>query len=437
MEKIKEKVLAQLNHDAFIRIDYSQKGLTRFSMSAIHQNVAIQDLVIILQLKEGKREATVTTNSVDDASIAALVKEGEEILALVPEGEVEVPLVREPAAMKWEGRDPALEERYGIKERAHWIKEGVQGLREGSLGAGALSLNQKEVMLANTEGLSRYLALDTVDFSVVVSSGQGTGYYQLETQKAEELHVPGSFLAAEEKARSCKEPILLKPGKYTVVLEPLAVSALLSYMAYAGFSGRSIQQGSSFLINKRGEKIFDTRISIYDDYQGEGTYNIPFDLEGTPKVRLDFIKDGIAQDIAHDLRSASIDGAASTGHSVGEPRIGGFPTNLYMAPGDMDGDSMVASIKKGILITRFNYTNVVHPRQLLLTGLTRDGTFLIEDGQVVRGIRDMRFTESLLVAFNQIEAIGKTLHKTPHFFGVNHVPALTIKDFTFTGVCEE
>lgn len=437
MEAIIEKILAKLTKKALIRMDYNQEGLTRFASSEIHQNVVREDLNLTLQLREGKRESIVSTNRLDDEGIFELVREGEAILDLVPEGEIEVPLVEEPAEISWEERDPKLVETYTTMRRAESIKEGVLSLSKGSTASGTLSLDQKEIMLANTEGMRRFLGLDTIHFSTVVTSGEGSGFYQLETQSSGEMDPLFGFSVAQEKAKMCGEPLLLPPGKYTVILEPLAVSTLLTYMAYAGLSGRRIQQGSSFLINKKGERVFQEDISIYDDYQGEGTYGIPFDFEGVPKRRVDFIQEGIAKDVVYDLRSAAIEGLSSTGHSVGDYSIGGFPINLFMAPGDKEIEEMIAETERGLLITRFHYTNIVNPRQLILTGLTRDGTFLIENGELKGGIRDMRFTESLLVALNQVEAIGKTLYKRPQFFGVNMVPALKIKDFTFSGVCKE
>lgn len=438
LNEILERVFSHFQDDeALLQLSYDHSGLTRFADSVIHQNVEKKDLAILLQLKKGKKAAALSTNRVDDAGIQELIKEGREILALVPNGEVEVPLVTHPQEMSWASEDTAVSQEYGIHGRAQHIRDGVESLEKGSTAAGTLSLDKKKVMLGNTQGIRRYFALDTVYFSTVVTSGGSSGYHEMETQEASQMDVAGGFSTAQDKAIKGKNPVLLRPGRYTVILEPLAVSSLITFMAYAGFSARSIQQGQSFLMNKKGSQVFHDRISIYDDYRQEGTYGIPFDLEGVQKRRVHIIEQGVAQDLLYDLRSAAKDGVSSTGHSIGKPLMGGFPINLYMAPGEKSIPEMVAQTKKGILITRFHYMNIVNPRQLLFTGLTRDGTFLIEDGQIKGGIKDLRFTESLLQAFNRVQAVGKTLHKTPQFFGVNHVPALQINDFTFTGICQE
>lgn len=438
MNAILEKVLAYLGSDtAFIQLHYSHQGLTRFADSVIHQNVEKKDLAIHLQLKKKKKEAELSTNQFHDEGIKDLVQTGREILDLLPEGQVEVPLVAEPQELSWESQDPLLAKEYGISGRAQHIKAGVEGLTSGSTAFGTLSLDEKKILLGSTQGIRRYFALDTAHFSTVVTCNGRSGFYQLETQRGSEMQVQEGFSIAQEKAIQGQNPTTCKPGQYTVILEPLAVSDLITYMAYAGLSARSVQKGQSFLIKKQGQQIFDERITLYDDFQKEGTYGIPFDLEGVPKKRVNLIEGGVAKDLLYDLRSAALDGVSSTGHSIGEPLLGGFPINLFLEPGEKSVEEMISETQQGILITRFHYMNIVNPRQMILTGLTRDGTFLIEDGEIRGGIQDLRFTESLLKAFNQVEAVGKTLHKTPQFLGVNHVPALKIKDFTFTGICEE
>ncbi|HZW48793.1 MAG TPA: metallopeptidase TldD-related protein, partial [Bacillota bacterium] len=220
---------------------------------------------------------------------------------------------------------------------------------------------------------------------------------------------------------------------YTVILEPNAVFNLLMYTTLLGFSGKSLQQKSSFLTDRLGEKIFDEKLSIQDDWENENALGIPFDFEGTPRQKLNLIDKGVAREVAYDLASGAKAGVASTGHSVGMDMFGAVPINFVVTPGQQTLDEIIAETKQGLLVTRFHYMNPVNPRQALLTGLTRDGFYQIENGKVIAAVNNMRMTESMLKAFNQIEAISSDCERLSAFVGNVYVPAIKINQFHFTG----
>jgi predicted Zn-dependent protease len=178
--------------------------------------------------------------------------------------------------------------------------------------------------------------------------------------------------------------------------------------------------------------VFGENITIRDDVNNENTMPLYFDFEAYERKTLDIIKNGVVKELAYDIKSAIKDGVETTGHSVGQSGMGGIPLNLVMEGGCDTLEGLIKSASKGILITRFHYMNVVDPRQALLTGLTRDGLFMIEDGKLKSGVKNMRFTESMLNAFNKVVGITNERKKTSGYY----VPAVKIEDFHFTGKTE-
>jgi predicted Zn-dependent protease len=275
--------------------------------------------------------------------------------------------------------------------------------------------------------------MDNVDFSVVVTHKDGvSGYSECNSDKASEIDIVKEFKAAYEKAKMGVNPVSIEPGSYTVILEPIAVGDLLGYMNYVGFSARSAQMGTGYLTGKVGQKVFGDNITIIDDVNNENTVPLYFDFEGYERKALNIIDKGVVKELAYDVRSALKDGVETTGHSVGHTGMGGLPLNLVMEGGNETLEGLIKSTKKGILVTRFHYMNVVDPRQAILTALTRDGLFLIEDGEIKSGAKNMRFTESMLNAFNNVVGITNVRRRTSGYY----VPAVKIENFHFTGKTE-
>jgi predicted Zn-dependent protease len=215
----------------------------------------------------------------------------------------------------------------------------------------------------------------------------------------------------------------------------LAVSTLVAFLSWIGFGGRAIHEGRSPFSAKAGHKVAADSIDVYDDALSPLTLGLPFDFEGTPKRRVALIERGVFQGGVHDRRSARMAGAESTGHALPPPNPeGGMPLNLFLEPGDATVEDMIASTGRGLLVTRFHYTNVVHPIETTITGMTRDGTWLIEDGQLTRPVKNLRFTQSILEALANVEMIGReTELASEFFFAASRVPALKISRFAFSG----
>jgi PmbA protein len=240
---------------------------------------------------------------------------------------------------------------------------------------------------------------------------------------------------AFEKARDSQEPQDLEPGPFDVVLEPLAVSTLVGFLAYMGFGGRAIAEGRSPLSGKAGQRVAAEKISIFDDALSPLTIGLPFDFEGTPKRRVDLIREGEFIGGVHDRRSAKMAGTESTGHGLPPPNPeGAFPLNLFLDTGDATLDDMIGSTERGLLVTRFHYSNVVNPMDTTITGMTRDGTWLIEGGRVKHPVKNLRFTQSILEALSNVEMVGRDSQIAGEFFfAASRVPALKVRGFNFSG----
>jgi predicted Zn-dependent protease len=224
----------------------------------------------------------------------------------------------------------------------------------------------------------------------------------------------------------------IDPGVYEVVLEEYAVAEMLDFMNYTGFSALAVEEERSFM--RLGERITGEAVTIWDDGLDPSGVPASFDFEGVPKQRVDLIKNGVATGVVYDMMTATKEGRPSTGHGLPAPNTDGpFALNLFMAPGSVAKHDLVSGIKRGIWVTRFWYVRTVHPKLSIITGMTRDGTFLIENGKVTRPVKDLRFTQSMLEALDGTLAVGKTTKlQIGEFIGASRVPAVHLKAFTFT-----
>jgi predicted Zn-dependent protease len=224
-----------------------------------------------------------------------------------------------------------------------------------------------------------------------------------------------------------------------VILEPAAVSTIMQFLGYIGFGGKAFLEGRSFMTGRIGERLADDLVTIVDDPVAEDSLGLPFDFEGVPARRVALIDRGIARSVVWDRATAAkAADAASTGHALPPPNpYGPLPLNLRMEPGTTTVDDMVASTDRGLLVTRFHYSNVVNEKETVLTGMTRDGTFLIEEGRVVGGVRNLRYTQNALEALSNVEAVGdRTEISTELFFGGARAPAIKVRDFKFSSTTD-
>ncbi len=302
--------------------------------------------------------------------------------------------------------------------------------------AGALTTALHEIAVANSNGVFAHHAGTEAEFVTVVMSADSSGYGFARANTLAELDVEAAAKRAVDKAARSRGPQALAAGRYPVVLEPEATSDLMGSMAYTSFGGLQVEEGSSFLSGRLGELVLAPQVTITDDALKPAYLPMPFDYEGSPKERVTIIDRGVARGVVHDCYTAGLAGVHSTGHAFPAPNpYGPRPTHLTLAPGGSSLEQLIASIDEGLLVTRFHYTRVVHRPTVTVTGMTRDGTFLIRGGEVAHPVRNLRFTQSYVQAL-QAGCVLSSEWRSCGEYGPYLCPAMLIPEFHFTGVTE-
>jgi predicted Zn-dependent protease len=259
------------------------------------------------------------------------------------------------------------------------------------------------------------------------------GYGQATSVRLADLDGAACGARAAAKAASGRNPVELPPGNYEVVLEPRAVASALVYPAYMGFNGKAHADGTSFV--HLGEQQWDAPVDIWDDATDPRALGVGFDAEGTPKRRLDLVQGGASVGLTHDRRSARLAGVEPTGHSVGSEAFGGYATSLFLGGGDEPPDRLVGAVERGLLVTDLWYNRILDPKTQVVTGLTRNGLFLIEDGKIVGPVQNLRYTQSIVGGFGpgKVRGLGNDAQLVGSEGGIMHVPSARLASWAFTG----
>ncbi len=436
-ERILKEVLecAKTADEAEVSISTNESGLTRFAENYIHQNVVERNAQAKVRVVLGKKLGFGSTNRVDADGLREMVERALQTARLsednpdfagLPEDRGPVPTI--------DVFRPSTE-RFTPRRRAEAVSRLIEACKaKGLRASGAFETGLREYGIANSKGIFRYQPATVADFNTVVMSDDSSGFANASAIDVYDLDVDALAREAIDKAERSRHPIDLPSGEYPVVLEEYAVANLVGFLAYLGFNGMAYREGRTFLNEKRGQAVAVPGISIWDDGLDPRGLAQPFDFEGVPKQRVDLVKGGMACDPVFDHQTARAAGVANTGHALPAPNsYGPIPLHLFMAPGSTPKAELANGITRGIWVTRFHYVNPVQPRQTILTGMTRDGTFLIEDGKLTRGIKNLRFTASILDALQRVEAIGASTRAFISTYGSTVVPALRIGSFSFSG----
>jgi predicted Zn-dependent protease len=430
-QSIIKNICSMTKHYAVVSVSASDEGTTRFANSEINQNVSVSNISVSLTLYDGKKEASGSANVITGDGLNKLVRDTEAMLPFVPEGEFgPFPFSKEPVPET----SPALtlREAFGVKERAGFIKEGVSLLEKGSVAAGALALNSNVLAIGDSSGGFRYAETDFLSFNTVVTyDGGAAGAGEACAHSLEGVDIQAEFKKAIVTAKAARNPVSADIGAYTVVLSPLAFGYLLWYVA-ASHNAKAVADGYSYAIGNMNKKIFGDNITIRDDVFFPGTQPLYFDFEGNPRKAVTLVDKGVVSALLYDNKTAARQGTVSTGHAIGNKGNGGYPFNLIMEGGDSSFEEMIAGVDRGIFINDFHYTNAVNHRQLQITGLTRNGTFLIENGKLGPAITTMRFTQNLTDSLNNITALTKERGRIDGWNSVFMVPAVRVEGFHFT-----
>ncbi len=437
-KNLADKALSLSNADQTEVVIFSpHSALTRFANNYIHQNVEQQDIDVRVRAVVGKKIGVASSNDISDDGLRTVV---DRALTLARHQKENPDFGSLPAPKPLTRVEAFVEAtaRTGPEERAAVVAQICDAAsRSGLTAAGAFRTSVASVAVANSLGVFAY-HLDTMaDINTVVMSEQGAGHAERVSMDVGDIDGEAVANEAIEKALRNVRQIELAPGEYDVVFQDYAVADIIDFFSYLSFGAQAVQEKRSFMAGRFGEKVMGENISIWDDGLSPDTLPNPFDFEGVPRQRVTFIEQGIARDVVWDSYTGGKEGRESTGHALPAGNtFGPVPSNLFLAMGDATIDDMVASTKRGVWVSRFWYTRPVHPLNVVVTGMTRDGTFLIEDGKVTSPVRNLRFTQSYLDAMNNVEAIGRTATLQHAIAGVSRVPALKLRGWTFTGVSE-
>ncbi len=430
-----------------IVVTSDNSALTRYANSRIHQNIARMDNGLSIRAILGKRIGSASTNSLSEDAALETLKRAETIAKHQREDPhfKGLPEMMEGKKQK-SSSYVAPTANFSPEERAAAVKDIIDHASAKGVDRvyGSFQNSEQGLYVANTNGIRKIEKITKACLTVTAiadwDNDRGFGWSEACSPDVTKIDPVAVAEVAVEKGLNNIEMSSVEPGEYTVVLEPLAIKSLLMYLSFMGFSSRAVQEQRSFLNGKFGKQIMHENVNIWDDVSHEEMVGTSFDFEGVPKQRVDIIKQGVAKDVVYDSYTAGREeGKKSTGHALPMPNPSSPMTmNLIMDNGDMSTEEMVETTDKGILVTRFNYCGVVHPVKSILTGLTRDGTWLIEDGEISKPLKNLRFTQNLTDAFSNIEGIGKEqkLFSFDYYPIFVLCPALKISNFNFTGGTE-
>jgi predicted Zn-dependent protease len=422
--------------EALVTSDDAQ--LTRFANSEIHQNVAETNTHLNLRFVIGKRVGVSSTGRLDDEGLrraseraAAIARNVEELpdWSGLPSPDGAIPV--QPAAFSAATAAATPEMR---AEAARTVIAAADAA--GVVAYGSFATSTERIAVANSKGIGAEQERTTSQL-ITVSMGPdgGSGYAEAAAVDATTIDAAAIGREAAAKARATANARSIEPGDYPVVLEEYAVVDILDMLGYLGFSALAVQEERSFV--EIGRRIGPDSVSIVDDGADPSGLPMAFDYEGVAKQRVSLVDAGVCAGVVYDAQTAARAGKRSTGHGLPAPNpYGPFPLNMVMAGGDTPRDDLIGGLDRGLLVTRFHYTNPVHPKLAIVTGMTRDGTFLVEGGKIVAPVRNLRFTQSYIDALGRTAAISRERRTLRGFLGGVVVPALRIDAFTFTGATE-
>ncbi len=422
-----------------LMLSTSESALTRFANNTIHQNVFSADSSLTIRTVDNGRTGTASLNRFDDESLVAAVKLAEAVMKHAKADPDYVPMeAQEPYSFK-QPRHYAATAAFGPFDRAAVVgKAFAKCEAEGCEAAGILSNDESAIGIANSKGLLVYEVFSSAEYSITVAANDVSGWSKAGGRDISTIDFDATTDEAIRIWKLAQNPVSLEPGHYDVVMPPSALADMVLFLSWAGFSPMGYHLGTSPFSGKIGTKIFGDNITIVDDHDHELALGMPFDFEGAPRTRVPLVEKGVMTGMVYDRKLAKKYGAKSTGHGLPQPNsYGAFPGNMVMEGGDSSLEKMIAGTKRGVLLTHLHYTNLIKPSDLTLTGMTRDGVFLIEDGKITKALKNMRYTDSVIRVLNNVMEISADRKQVEAFFGGSFgLPAVKVRDFHFTSSTE-
>jgi predicted Zn-dependent protease len=415
--------------EAFVSVQSAREGNTRFAVSEITSSSDVETMAISLSVQFGQRSASSTTNQVDDRALDELVGRVVRMARLAPENPEQMPpLARQRYATVSAAVDPATAKLTpDVRARAVGAAIGAADGAKVAI-AGFVRHSSQSLALGSSAGLTAYHAWTSSGISCTArtADGTGSGWAGLGSNRIADLDAAALARTAVDKATSSARPRKLEPGRYTVVLEPAAVASLVSFLRFS-LGARRADEGRSFCTKKPpGTKLFPETITLRSDPTDGAVEASPFDSEGFPLAPTRWIDKGTVTALTYSRYWAKKQGKQPTGQPDGWTLEGGSATR----------DELIKGVKRGVLITRFWYLRMLDPQSILVTGLTRDGTYLIENGAIAHPVNNFRFNESPIQMLARCDGLGPTAIPSGGEGAGVRVPVLRTQEFNLASISE-
>jgi predicted Zn-dependent protease len=417
----------------------SNSALTWYAENIIHQNVAEHTAQVQVRAVVGKRVGSASTTDCSAEGLALVVRQASQAARLMTD-DPDFPGLPSPQPIVagsvggWAPGTAASKP----EERVLAVKKVIERAEhDGLRAAGTYQVQDSELAVVSSAGVTAYHQYTVAAMKAVVMGDDSSGYALMSSANVADIDPDAVGEQAVRTAVETRHPTEIEPGSYEVVLSPFAVEELMGMLAYLALSARSVEQHTCFLEGHEGEQLASPTVSLFDDGLDPAGMPIPFDFEGMPKRRVDFLTEGKGGNVVYDSYYAAKTGRATTGHSLQQPNdIGPYPLNIFMGAGDSSESDMVSHVERGIYVTRFWYGNPVEPLRAVVTGTTRDGTYLIENGRKTYGVRNLRFTQGLVDMFAHTVEVSRNRAVLASAFGIGAMvlPSIRVEGFQFTGV---
>jgi len=440
VEDIVQKVMGLSSADETeVVYNGGETALTRFSENHIHQNVTEADSGIIVRLALGSKIGVASTNVLDDAGLKECVDKAYNIANASQEDE-EYPGMPKPGDIKKNDSFDEATSGFGASDRAGAVGDIIGISKKANMkAAGSFMVGTQTMAVGNSHGVYVEGGFTKAEMTLVASSDDSSGYAEAGGWRVSDIDINSLAEDAVRRAEMSHNPQNLEPGKYDVVLEGYCIADISMWLSFVVFNTKAVLEGRSLLAEKMGDKIMGDNITISENGYYPAMGGLPFDFEGVPRQKVTLVEKGIAKNLLYDSVTAKMADKPNTGHGLPSTFTEG-PIPLYTVwdNGDSNVDEMIKSMERGLYVTRFHYINgFVEPMKAVFTGMTRDGTFWVEDGEIKHPVKNLRWTQSMLEAFSNVKMISKDVRVTGTPDGIMAAaPAMYISDFNITGATE-
>jgi PmbA protein len=420
--------------DAEVHLDEVLDDLTRFANNAIHQNVSEHGLTVSLRTVLDGRTARVTTNRIDEDSLRNAIDSCLSLAASQPEDPKLLPL---PGRQRYRAVERFTRATAAVtpEDRARAVRRACDwAIKKGQVAAGIFSTGQSQSVMGNSRGLQAAYRETHAEFSITMQEAPAASWAKANAGDVRRFDPQALAAQASHKAHLAVDANEQPTGKYTVILEPAAALDLVGFLFY-DFAATALADKRSCLNDRMGKPLFGKNITIADDVYHPLQMGAPFDGEGIPRERVLLVDRGVPYNLVYSRAAAKTARKSPTGHGFMLPNeYGEAPMNLVFTGGDSSLEKMIASTERGLLVTRIWYIREVEPYEKIMTGMTRDGLFLVEKGRITCAVKNFRFNQSLLEALGNVEMLGPAVRATGEEAFEMVMPAMKIRDFHFTEV---